>query len=159
MKIQHPNLNFRFYGAIAFVALCLFSIPKRGFTQDSIPVFKADTVVVNTPVPTAPGYTINQPAEIAGLMEKYKEYNTKREFTEGYRVQINYTDIREEVYQSKAALYKEFPELTSYVEYEQPYYKLRVGDFKTRLEATHYLQQITAIYSGAFIVRDKIKIR
>jgi hypothetical protein len=104
-------------------------------------------------------FSIKQDPGIAGLLYNYKAYNAKREFGEGFRVQIMYTDVREDVYRSKATMYKEFAELASYVEYEQPYYKLRLGDFKTRLEATYYLQQIAALYPGAFIVRDKIKIR
>ena len=56
-------------------------------------------------------------------------------------------------------MYKDFPDLKSYVEYEEPYYKLRVGDFKTRLEATYFLQQVTTLYAGAFIVKDKIRIK
>jgi hypothetical protein len=104
-------------------------------------------------------FTINQEPAIANLLYQYKEYNRKREFGEGFRIQITYTDVRDEVYKSKGALYKEFPDLSSYVEYEQPYYKLRVGDFKSRLEATYYLQLVVTLYPGAFIVRDKIKIK
>ena len=104
-------------------------------------------------------FTINESAAVSNLLSKYKEYNRKREFGEGFRIQITYTDVRDEVYKSKGALYKEFPDLSSYVEYEQPYYKLRVGDFTTRLKATYYLQQVVTLYPGAFIVRDKIKIK
>lgn len=100
-----------------------------------------------------------QDSSITRLINKYNEYTAKRETTDGYRIQITYTDIREEVYKSKAGLYKQFPELASYVEYEPPYYKLRVGDFKTRLDATYYLQQIIVYYTGAFIVKDKIKVK
>ncbi|MBL7778035.1 MAG: hypothetical protein JNK66_06990 [Chitinophagales bacterium] len=100
-----------------------------------------------------------QDSSITRLINKYNEYTSKRETTDGYRIQITYTDIREEVYKSKAGLYKQFPELASYVEYEPPYYKLRVGDFKTRLDATYYLQQIIVYYTGAFIVKDKIKVK
>ena len=56
-------------------------------------------------------------------------------------------------------MYQDFPDLSSYVEYEEPYYKLRIGDFKTRLEATFFMQQVTPLYSGAFIVKDKIRIK
>jgi hypothetical protein len=104
-------------------------------------------------------YTVKQDEKITALLEKYVAYNSKKEFAEGYRLQIMYTDVRDEAYKSKGAMYKDFPDLASYVEYEQPYYKLRLGDFKTRLEATHYLQQVTALYPGAFIVKDKIKIK
>lgn len=105
------------------------------------------------------GFTVYQDPKISELQSKYIEYNKKKEFSEGYRIQINYTDIRDEIYRNKGSMYKEFPEIESYVEYEQPYYKLRIGDFKTRLEATYYLQKVVTIYPGAFIVRDKIKAR
>ncbi|MBK8658801.1 MAG: SPOR domain-containing protein [Bacteroidetes bacterium] len=108
---------------------------------------------------TAPAhYTVYQSESIGDLVSRYKSFNQKREGVDGYRVQISYTDVREDAYKGKAAMYREFPDLKSYVEYEQPYYKLRVGDFKTRLEATYYLQQIIALYPGAFIVKDKVKL-
>ncbi|HRG87685.1 MAG TPA: SPOR domain-containing protein [Chitinophagales bacterium] len=132
--------------AVMLVLFCLGAIEMLS-AQDTTVVFAAKN------------YTIKQDDGIASLLYKYKEYNHKREFADGYRVQIMYTDVRDEVYKSKATLYKEFSDLTSYVEYEQPYYKLRVGDFKTRLDATYYLQQIITLYPGAFIVRDKIKIK
>lgn len=102
-------------------------------------------------------YVIRQSAQLTALQAKYKSYNLKKEFADGYRIQIMYTDVRDEVYKSKGAMYKEFPDLTSYVEYEQPYYKLRIGDFNSRLEATYFLQQVIVLYPGAFIVKDKIK--
>jgi hypothetical protein len=113
----------------------------------------------STSISTNKNFTVKQDVQVASLLYKYKEYNRKREFAEGFRIQIMYTDVRDEVYKSKGAMYKEFSDLSSYVEYEQPYYKLRLGDFKSRLEATYYLQQVVTLYPGAFIVRDKIKIK
>lgn len=103
--------------------------------------------------------TIRQDSAITDLLKNYKTYNSRREVTDGYRIQIMYTHVRDEAYKVKASMYREFPELASYVEYEQPYYKLRLGDFKSRLEAYYYLHRITPLYTGAFIVRDKIKIK
>jgi hypothetical protein len=100
-----------------------------------------------------------QSYEISSLLKRYDEFNKKRDITEGYRIQITYSDIREDIYKSKSMLYHQFPDLGSYVEYEQPYFKLRLGDFTTRLEATYYLQQTIALYPGAFIVKDKIKTK
>jgi hypothetical protein len=102
---------------------------------------------------------IVQSYEISSLLNRYDEFNKKRDITEGYRIQITYSDIREDIYKSKSMLYHQFPDLGSYVEYEQPYFKLRLGDFTTRLEATYYLQQTIALYPGAFIVKDKIKTK
>ncbi|MDB5284663.1 MAG: Sporulation domain protein [Bacteroidota bacterium] len=102
---------------------------------------------------------VKQDKKISELLYKYRDYNRKKEFADGYRIQIMFTDVRDEVYKNKGQMYHEFPDMASYVEYEQPYYKLRLGDFKTRLEATNALQQIVVLYSGAFIVKDKIKIK
>ena len=113
----------------------------------------------STAVSVNKNYIVKQDEKISELLAKYKDYNHKKEFAEGYRIQIMYTDVRDEVYKSKGAMYKEFPDLASYVEYEQPYYKLRLGDFKSRLEATYFLQQVITLYPGAFIVKDKIKIK
>ncbi len=103
--------------------------------------------------------SVHQDYEVTDLLNEYKAYNAKRDTRDGYRIQITYTDIRDDVYKSKGSMYKQFPELASYVEYEQPYFKLRIGDFKTRLNAAYYLQQVIVLYPGAFIVKDKIKVK
>ena len=103
--------------------------------------------------------SVKEEKNIAALAVKYDDYNRKKEFTDGYRIQITYTDIRSDAYKSKGQMYKDFPDLSSYIEYEEPYYKLRIGDFKTRLEATYFMQQVTPLYTGAFIVKDKIRIK
>lgn len=131
-------VTFVFFVLVLFVA---------GYAQDTTAVRYNKNV------------TIQQDSQIATLLYKYKEYNRKREFTDGYRIQIMYTDVRDDVYKSKAAMYMAFPDLVSYVEYEQPFYKLRLGDFTTRMDATYYLQQVVTLYPGAFIVRDRVKIK
>jgi hypothetical protein len=113
----------------------------------------------NSTVTSLTNGQIVQSYEISSLLNRYDEFNKKRDITEGYRIQITYSDIREDIYKSKSMLYHQFPDLGSYVEYEQPYFKLRLGDFTTRLEATYYLQQTIALYPGAFIVKDKIKTK
>jgi len=129
-----------------FLLISVLSFSYQVSAQDS-------TSVLNKNV------TIKQDPKIFELLAKYHDYNSSKELAEGYRIQITYTNIREDIYKDKGQMYKEFPQLPSYVEYEQPYYKLRLGDFKTRLEASYYLQQVTALHPGAFIVKDKVKIR
>jgi hypothetical protein len=70
-----------------------------------------------------------------------------------------FSNVRDEAYGAKAKLYKDFPKEKCYVEYEQPYYKLRLGDMVTRLEATDMLNQVLPLYQGAFIVKDKVRTR
>src|SRR5271168_3016018 len=49
--------------------------------QDSLLVLRSDLV------------TIKEDARIADLMNEYKDYNRRKEFTDGYRIQIMYTDV------------------------------------------------------------------
>lgn len=103
--------------------------------------------------------TVHQDESLKSLIEKYRVYQQKVDVAEGYRIQITYTTDRDEAYKSKAQLYREFDAANSYIEYEQPNYKLRLGDFRTRLEATAFLQQVISLYPGAFIVKDRVKIK
>jgi hypothetical protein len=73
--------------------------------------------------------TVSQSAEIAQLMNLYRAYNKKNDLADGYRLQIMFSNDRNEAYNAKSKLYKQFPRESCYVIYEQPYYKLRVGDY------------------------------
>lgn len=103
--------------------------------------------------------SVSQTAEVEQLMNLYRIYNKKNDMADGYRLQIMFSNDRTEAYNAKAKLYKQFPKENCYVIYEQPYYKLRVGDFTNRFEATDLLNQMLTTYNGAFIVKDKVKIK
>lgn len=93
------------------------------------------------------------------LADAYKNYHRKNDLIDGYRLQIAFSNDRQEVYGAKARLYKEFPGEHFYVLYEQPSYKLRMGDFKNRLQAFQKLQEVLHRYPGAFVVKDWVKPR
>jgi hypothetical protein len=103
--------------------------------------------------------TYHQDRQITELTDVYKTYNNKNDVADGYRIQISFSNDRQEAYNNKSKLYKDLPDEKCYVEYEQPYYKLRVGDYATRLEAYDKLRDVVAKYPGAFVVRAKVKIK
>ena len=45
-----------------------------------------------------------------------------------------------------------------YLVFGQPYYRLRVGDFRTRLEAEKAYQTISQDYKKSFITSDRIQL-
>ena len=97
--------------------------------------------------------------ELDELIQKQIEININREFEEGYRIQVLLANSRSEVTDLKKQFYRDFPELRSYIIYEQPYYKLRLGDFTSRIEALTYLDRIIAVYQSAHVVKDQINIK
>ena len=103
--------------------------------------------------------SIYQDRKISELTDVYKMYNKRNDVADGYRIQVAFSNDRQEAYNNKSKLYKDLPDEKCYVEYEQPYYKLRIGDYMTRMEAYDELRTVITKYPGAFVVRAKVKIK
>ena len=76
--------------------------------------------------------------------------------TSGFRVQVFSGLERADVYAEQTKFKSLYPEITSYVSYTQPNYRLRVGDFRTRLEAQKFTNEIQKHYSSVFIFAERI---
>lgn len=74
----------------------------------------------------------------------------------GYRVQIYYGSDRREVFSQQAQFKSSYPKLNTYITYKEPNYYLRVGDYRTRLEAQKFLNELRPNYPTLFIFREKI---
>lgn len=112
-----------------------------------------DTKVINDKVTLLGNFGMNF------VLNAHYDKNKNCDVAQGYRIQIMNSSSREGVYEKKAEVYGHFSDFKGYIVYDQPYYKLRIGDFKTKLEARKYLDEIIQVFSTAFIVRDEIKIK
>lgn len=98
--------------------------------------------------------TIDQDKEIDRLLEFKKDLSTVNAFT----IQIysgSSGSARSEAQSTKNQVTSLYPEFSNYIEYEQPNYKIRVGNFRTRLEADRALMTVKKTYSNAFILQPK----
>jgi hypothetical protein len=79
---------------------------------------------------------------------------------EGYRIQIyssSNRNAREESARVRAEFMSKFPDIVSYPLFAEPgYYKIRVGDFRTKTEATRLFLLISKVFPDAYIVPDII---
>lgn len=102
---------------------------------------------------------VNQDSRIARLMQKQRDVYAASSTMNGFRVQI-FMEIGNEAVDHANVVKKEFeeqyPELPIYLSYEQPYYRLRVGDFRNRVEAEKYLRILKPQYGVAFVTADII---
>tara|TARA_R110002049_G_C9158430_1_gene560801 strand:- start:2047 stop:2502 length:456 start_codon:yes stop_codon:yes gene_type:complete len=89
---------------------------------------------------------------IGVLLEKYN--STKKDF--GFRVQIHSGLARVETLKAQTNFMKLYPEISTYVIYQQPNFKVRVGDFESRLEVNRFFEEMKAAFPGAFIIQDEI---
>lgn len=77
----------------------------------------------------------------------------------GFRVQIFSGLERQEAYAEQTRFKSIYPNITTYISYTQPNYRLRVGDFRTRLEAEKYMNELKKQYSSMFIFSERINPR
>jgi hypothetical protein len=76
----------------------------------------------------------------------------------GFRVQIYNGNDRTEATRIKIDFMRRFPGIRTYMTYVQPQFRVKVGDFRTRLEAEKMYQQVSALYNPSMIVPDIIVI-
>lgn len=92
------------------------------------------------------------------LVEKHKKLNSAHQSMPGYRLQLYFGSDRNHATEMKTEFQHLYPKVNAYVIYQQPNFKLRVGDFKSRLEAVKFLKEIQPDYTTAFMVQDDVKL-
>lgn len=102
--------------------------------------------------------TITQPRNMDQMLLRHTEYS-KQKKTQGFRVRI-YFDNRQQARNRSSEVESNFaesyPEVPVYRTYAYPYFKVTVGDFRTRSEAMMFLKKIETDFPSAFIVRESI---
>jgi hypothetical protein len=74
----------------------------------------------------------------------------------GYRVQIYSGSNRSAAFNAQAKFNSEFPEMRTYIIYREPNFKVRAGDFRSRIEAERMKEQLKPWFPAMFIVSEKI---
>jgi len=107
-------------------------------------------------------YTVSLPEGLDQLIESYKKVNYTSAGIDGYRVQIfseSGNNAKEHAQQSLSEFNQSLSGISSaYLIYQQPNFKVRCGDYRTKAEARRLLKQLSGQYPGAYIVKDNVKI-
>lgn len=102
---------------------------------------------------------IIQDPRVDTLLQLHKDLNIKSPRIDGWRVNIFFetgNNSKKLAMEAKAGFVQKYPNIPSYLVFQEPYYKIRVGDYRTQLEAEKFLKIIAAEYPNAFVVEDKI---
>ncbi len=90
------------------------------------------------------------------LVTKYENILKAKNGIEGWRVQLLFKAKQEDIKQLKVDFMNLYPEIPAYLEYEAPYYRVRVGNCRTKLEAIKIKHQISKNFPGAYPVPEII---
>ena len=102
-----------------------------------------------------------QDEKVDELVAKHIKINQNKGTIEGFRVQIFSDSGNNSKTQAQAvsdAFTAKFPNINAYLTFKSPNYRVRVGDFRSRLDAQRFLSEIAADYPNAFIISDKINL-
>jgi hypothetical protein len=99
---------------------------------------------------------IYQDPGIDSLIGRYILYNRRLNGLEGFRIQIynsSNKNAREESGKVRAEFMSRFPDIVSYASFDKPsYYKIRAGNYRSRIEGTKYLLMIRKVFPDAILV-------
>lgn len=96
--------------------------------------------------------SINQDEKIDRLLDLKKSMN--KETNDHYKIQI-YNGNRSGAKSAQKKFIESFSDWSSTDKYEEPNFKVWVGNFRTRIEADRALKRIKQKFSGAFIFKPK----
>ncbi|MCX6190643.1 MAG: hypothetical protein NTW54_13810 [Bacteroidetes bacterium] len=97
--------------------------------------------------------------KIMQKLENQKLMNNPDSKHNGSRYQIFQGSSRSAAYAVNGNFVNLFPDMPTYVLYEPPNFKVRVGDFRFKFEAIAFKQQMLDNgLTGFFIVHDKINV-
>jgi len=103
---------------------------------------------------------IREDPRITDLLVRHSQINQRRRGTDGFRLEIFFSsdnNAREQAMRVRNEFNLIFPDITSYLLFQTPNFKVRIGDFRNKSEALKTKAYITSKYPNAFIVKDIIR--
>ncbi|MBD1398250.1 sporulation protein [Pontibacter sp. JH31] len=102
--------------------------------------------------------TAHENSKVAVLMDSVASVNKNIKYAQGYRILAYNGSERQTVMSLRKAIIARVPEQKDYLTYQQPHFRLKIGDYFSRIEAQQVLNQILDLIPNAHIVQDQINI-
>ena len=102
--------------------------------------------------------TLNQPQEMDQAYARYIQANGERKMN-GYRIRLffsNKQSARTESEGLEKEFQLQFPQIPTYRSYTNPFFKVVVGDYRTKSDAIRELNKILPFYPKAIVVKENI---
>ena len=102
---------------------------------------------------------VHQSHKTSEALNRYISRNRERVIT-GYRVRIFFDNKQNSRTASEAAMesfLKSYHGIPAYRSYQSPFFKVTVGDFRTKSEAMVQLRSLKSRFPSAFIVKENIE--
>lgn len=102
------------------------------------------------------GIAITEHGSIRTVMNQYISQNQNNPMIEGWRIQIISTDDRRKMESFKAKFESLYPRMYINWEHRNPWYLVKVGAFKTKLELQGFIHQLKDEFPQAIPIKDQV---
>lgn len=148
---------------ILILTLAPLALMAQEFTTDTLSLAEAvDSTLVGKDVisviKSAGTSRVNQSAALSAALSRYISANAASAKA-GYRIRVYYDNQQSSRGVSDAiakSISNDYPDVRVYRTFENPNFKVTVGDFRTKDEALKVFTELKATYPGAFLIRDNI---
>lgn len=110
-------------------------------------------ILCNLGIAQAQEIQINESPAVSQLCRNWVNNNRATPRVEGWRAQILSTTDRQQADEARNRFRLAYPEVPADWVHEKPYYKLRAGAFRSRLEAVAFISQLID-FPGAYPAKD-----
>jgi hypothetical protein len=98
------------------------------------------------------------------LVKKKAEINKKsaesKKPSKGYRIQVLNTTDRNQALATKSRLLTLYPDQKTYLKYQAPYFKIRIGNFVEKAEADDLKKELARMFpTGVFVIPSDIEYK
>ena len=103
-------------------------------------------------------FSVTGDVAVNAMVERHVAFNNRVKTIPGFRVQIasfSGANSKNSAFSLRDRFVIDYPAVQAYIVFDEPNFKVKVGDFRTRLEAYAFLQQIKEVYKG-YIIKDNI---
>lgn len=108
---------------------------------------------------SAPPELLHVNKRVDAMLDTMAVQSRRVRYAPGYRVQVYVGNERAAADAAKLQLYQQFPELSAYMTYQQPTYRLKVGDFMRRMDIDRYLPKLREVFPSAQSQPDRVDLR
>ena len=97
-------------------------------------------------------------ATLESKLKRIADTNKNETRVPGYTIQVYSGSSRDAASKAKAKVYQILPDARPVTRYDQPVYKVKVGQFADRLEAQGVYAKLRAVFPSALVIPERIRV-
>ena len=101
----------------------------------------------------------NVNAKVDAILDSIDRQNLQKKFVDGFTIQIYSGQKKEDAMTAQQKVVEELTDLTANLQYQQPKFRVTIGNYFSKLDAQKDLIRLKANFPSAILIPEKILIK